>query len=146
VLDRWVAAWKADKSDDPDWLKVLKHKPADAVDGCYTAGANPVFIAEPQIHGREPTTRCNTIWPSYDFPRQVAGGPLAANTLKCRLQRPRQTDYSVSFSQAEWARLNQVFASGVCDWSKQGTGYRSVQEWPSFGPSRENLVYDVTKH
>jgi len=145
VLDRWVAAWKADASNDPDWLKVLKHKPTDAVDGCYTAGADPQFIAEPQFLSREPNSRCNTIWPAYEFPRKVAGGPLAANTLQCRLQAPKPDDYKVVFSQQDWARLESDFPNGVCDWSKRGTSYRSVVEWPSFGPSRENLVYDITK-
>jgi hypothetical protein len=32
----------------------------------------------------------------------------------------------------------------VCDYSRRGIGYRRVVPWPSFGPSRDNLVFDVT--
>lgn len=39
-------------------------------------------------------------------PRQVAGGPLAENILKCRLKPLNPVDYApVTFSSAQWARL-----------------------------------------
>ena len=41
-------------------------------------------------------------------------------------------------------RLKAIFPSGVCDFSRRGVGYRPVVTWPSFGPSRDNLVFDVT--
>jgi uncharacterized tannase-like protein DUF6351 len=50
----------------------------------------------------------------------------------------------VSFTGAELERLKRIFPHGVCDWSKPGVGQTEVVEWGSFGPSRENLVFDVT--
>ena len=53
-------------------------------------------------------------------------------------------DYAVTFTPQEMARLQAIFPSGVCDYSRRGVGYRPGGTWPSFGPSRDNLVFDVT--
>ena len=135
VFTDWVAAYTADKSRLPDLLKVLRHKPAEAVDGCFTKSLTPEFIAERQTLGSEPDTQCNTLWPSWSFPRLQAGGPLHANTLKCRLQPLDPRDYAVSFSAEEWARLAALFPNGVCDWSRRGEGQVRIVPWASFGPS-----------
>jgi len=41
-----------------------------------------------------------TLFPSYAFPRYVAGGPLAADNIKCQLNPIDFTDYAASFSSA----------------------------------------------
>ena len=142
---RWVDAVKADASAAPQRLKVIRNKPADAVDGCWTYELNPQFIAEPQTWSSKPDSRCNQLWPSFSFPRKVAGGPLDANTLKCQLKSVDLADYAVSFTPAEAQRLRAIFSSGVCDWSKPGVNKTGVVTWPSFGPAPENLVFDVTR-
>ena len=53
-------------------------------------------------------------------------------------------DYTVTFTPAEITRLNTIFPNGVCDWSKPGVNQTGVVTWPSFGPSPDNLVFDVT--
>jgi hypothetical protein len=63
---------------------------------------------------------CNELFPSFGFPRLVAGGPLAANNLQCRLKPIDPDDYAVSFTPAELERLRGIFPTGVCDWSKRG--------------------------
>jgi hypothetical protein len=56
-------------------------------------------------------------------PRQVAGGSVAENILKCQLKPLNQADYApVIFTAAQFARLQATFASGVCDWTKPGVG------------------------
>lgn len=141
----WVKAYTADASHAPDLVKVLRHKPAAAVDGCFTQSTTPQFIAEAQTFSSKPDSQCNALWPSYSFPRKEAGGPLHANTLKCRLQRLDPRDYAVAFTGDEWARLQGIFPDGVCDWSKRGVGQTDVVTWASFGPSPVNLVHDVTR-
>ena len=49
----------------------------------------------------------------FSSPRQVAGGPLAEDVLKCQLKPLQRSDYSTSFSDAQWERLSKVFAAGV---------------------------------
>jgi hypothetical protein len=140
---QWVEAVAADASDLPAHQKVSRDKPAAAVDGCWSSATT--FIAEPQVFGRLPNTQCNTLFPSYAFPRYVAGGPLAANIIKCQLKPVDLNDYQVNFTSAQLTRLHNIFPNGVCDWSKPGVNQTGVVPWASFGPSPDNLVFDVTK-
>jgi hypothetical protein len=141
---QWVEAFRSDQSRAPDRVKAVRSKPAMAVDGCWTKALNPQFIAEPQTWSSQPDSACNALWPSYSFARKLAGGPLDGNVLKCRLTRLDPRDYAVSLTAAEWDRLRAIFPKGVCDWSEKGVGQTSVVPWASFGPSRDNLVFDVT--
>ena len=95
--------------------------------------------------GRLPNSQCNTLFPSFAFPRYIAGGPLAANNIKCQLKPVDLGDYQVSLTSAEITRLQTMFPQGVCDWSKPGVNRTGVVPWASFGPAPENLVFDVTK-
>jgi len=137
----WVEAVSNDRARGSAHDKIVRNKPANAVDGCWQSTTQ--FIAEPQTFGRAPDSTCNTLFPSYAFPRYVAGGPLAADNLKCRLQPVDRRDYAVSFTDAEFARLRSIFPDGVCDWSRKGVGQTHVVPWASFGPAPENLVFDV---
>jgi hypothetical protein len=53
--------------------------------------------------------------------------------------------YKITFTSAELARLHAIFAAGVCDWSKPGVSEGPVKTWASFGPSPENLIFDVSR-
>jgi hypothetical protein len=143
VLDRWATAYKADVSTDAPRAKVLRARPAEAVDGCYDKAKPPQFIAEDLVFTREPTSRCSELYPVYSNPRKEAGGPLAANVLKCQLKPIDPKDYRGTFSDAEHARLAAIFSAGVCDWSKPGVNQVPVVPWASFGPAPENQVFAV---
>jgi len=145
VFIRWVEAVKSDHSAASQRAKVIRNKPGDAVDGCWTYSVTPQFIAEPQTWSSQPDSQCNRLWPSFSFPRKVAGGPLDENVLKCRLKSIDLRDYAVSFTAAELQRLQAIFPGGVCDWSRPGVNQTSVVTWASFGPAAENLVFDVTR-
>src|SRR6185503_2749793 len=83
--------------------------------------------------------------PKHSSPRQVAGGPLAENILKCRLKPLSPVDYpSVSFSSDQWARLQGTFPDGVCDWSQPGVGQQPAQSPLTFtaGPGGTPLPPD----
>ncbi len=142
TFTHWVDAVKADTSDAPQRIKVVRNKPAQAVDGCWSSATS--FIAEPQTFSSKPDSQCNTLFPTFAFPRYVAGGPLKANVYKCQLKPIDARDYAVTFTPEEIARLQAIFPNGVCDYARRGVGYRPVVTWPSFGPSRDNLVFDVT--
>ena len=118
---QWVEAVSADSSGLPAREKVIRNKPALAVDGCWSSPTN--FMAERQTFSSDTnSSRCNALFPSYAFPRYVAGGPLAANNLQCRLKPIDRSDYKVSFTASEFSRLHSIFPSGVCDWSRRGVG------------------------
>lgn len=139
----WVENITADGKRGPVQHKIARNKPANAVDGCWASAIE--FIAEPQTFGHEPTSTCNTLFPSFAFPRYVAGGPLAADILKCSLKRVERRDYGVAFTDAEFARLKSIFPYGVCDWTKKGVSQTEVVPWGSFGPAPENLVFDLSE-
>ena len=119
-MDRWITAIKADTRDIPQIEKVVQNKPADVVEGCYSKDPTPVFIPETQVREQEQATTCNGLYPTNSFPREVAGADIAADIIKCQLKPLDPSDYSVPFTGSQWARLQAVFPSGVCDWSKPG--------------------------
>jgi hypothetical protein len=147
VMMEWLAAIAADPSDAPAIDKLRRNRPERAVDGCWipseTEGEPARFVAETQTFSSEPSTPCNERFPSYSFTRREAGGPLTGNTLKCALRPIAASDYSVTFSDAEMARLRAIFPAGVCDFSRPGVEQTPVVTWASFGPAPGNLVFDV---
>ena len=52
-----------------------------------------------------PSGKCNELYPAYSFPRGVAGSPLAADGIKCQLKAVSASDYKVTFTADETARL-----------------------------------------
>jgi hypothetical protein len=129
----WVEAASADTSTSSAREKTLRNKPESAVDGCWSSPTE--FIAERQSFDRLPSTRCNTLFPSFAFPRYVAGGPLAADIIKCQLKPLDRKDYAMKFEDEEWRQMSAIFPRGVCDWSKPGAESRAMRTWSSFGPS-----------
>jgi Tannase-like family of unknown function (DUF6351) len=73
--------------------------------------------------------------------REAAGGPLASDVLQCQLQPLRRSQFTVTFTAAEWASLQRTFPRGVCNWSKPGVGQQSTIPWLSYqsGPGGKPL-------
>jgi hypothetical protein len=115
VMDTWLEAMAA----DPAALsidKVVKHKPAEAVDTCWDpSGAK---IVEPASFSAQ--TKCNALYPVHSEPRLVAGAPLTNDVMKCQLKPINFAEYKVAFTDAQKARMKTVFPTGVCDFSKPG--------------------------
>ncbi|WP_175164520.1 DUF6351 family protein [Paraburkholderia fynbosensis] len=112
------------------------------MDGCCSDPST--CIAETQTLSNQPTTQCNTLLPSWTFPRYQAGGPVAADIARCQLKPVDSNDYKVPLSADQMARLRTIFPAGVCDWSKPGVNQTKLVPMLSFGPSPVNLVFDVT--
>ena len=124
-MDQWLTKMTDDTSNDSKIAKIRRAKPADLVDACWTRDEHPQKIVERQM----PTSgKCNELYPANSFPRGVAGSPLAADVIKCQLKPISASDYKVTFTADEMARLKQIFAGGVCDWSKPG-----VEQQPMAG-------------
>jgi hypothetical protein len=82
-------------------------------------------------------------------PRQVAGGPLAENILKCELQPLNSADYApVVFSSAHLTRLHAAFPDGVCDWDRRGVGQQRAASPLTFadGPGGKRLAPAPKSH
>ena len=117
VMNQWLDAIVADPAPvSPD--KVVKHKPADAVDTCWDPQGNK--IVEPASFDAK--NKCNALYPVHSEPRLVAGAPLTNEVMKCQLKPVNVGEYKVTFTDAQKARMKAVFAAGVCDFSKPGVG------------------------
>jgi len=130
-MDRWLVALQPAVSDAGPIDRVVGAKPVDLVDACWSREPIQRKIAEPQTFSG--SGRCNSLFPSFPSPRQVAGGPLANDIIKCQLKEPDPSDYAVAFTDVELARLGRIFPDGVCDWSRPGVEQRPLQgTWLSF--------------
>jgi hypothetical protein len=123
AMDAWLSALKADTSAVSLEQKVRNARPTAAQDFCYLNSdvAQTTKVTDAAICDAETFLK-----PSLS-PRQVAGGPRTENILKCQLKPLIQSDYAaVSFSPTQWSRLEAVFPTGVCDWSKPGVGQQAA--------------------
>lgn len=116
TMSAWLDALARDTSSAPAIDRVVRAKPARAVDGCWDADANRID---------EPATldgpgRCNQLYPNHANPRLVAGAPLTDDVLKCETRPISASDYRVTFTGGEMSRLRIIFPGGVCDYSKAG--------------------------
>ena len=137
-MDQWLTKISEDTSNDSKIVKVRRAKPADLVDACWTRDEHPQRIVEKQAPG---ATRCNELYPPNSFPRGVAGSPLAADVIKCQLKPVSASDYKVTFTAGEMARLKQIFAGGVCDWSKPGVEQQPMSgTWQALPASLPNTA------
>ena len=138
----WVVAYKADSGSGTQRDKVIRNRPAAAADGCWSGST---FVAETLALTHAGTSTCSALMPSWTFPREVAGSPVAANILKCQLKPVVASDYAVPLSDTELQRLRAIFPGGVCDWSQSGVGQTALVAHASFGPSPSNLVFNLSK-
>jgi hypothetical protein len=122
TMDTWLSslltsAPKATLNDVRTQAQVVAAKPAGAVDLCYLTGdtnfATEIFD--------QTVCDADARLAKHSSPHQVAGGPLTEHILKCQLKPLVASDYTgITFTAAQLARLNAVFPTGVCDWSKPG--------------------------
>jgi len=122
TMNKWLDAIVADPAPlSTD--KVVRHKPADAVDACWD-GSGKKIAEKASFDG---TGTCNTLYPAHSEPRLVAGAPLTNDIGKCQLKPIHFADYKVNFTDAQKARMKTIFPAGVCDFSKPGAGQAPIK-------------------
>ncbi|MFK4089793.1 DUF6351 family protein [Kribbella sp. NPDC020789] len=130
ALDQWMDAADADTGPGSAHARLVRNKPASLVEACWTPQGTK--IVEKQVNGIG-TTRCNTLYPVWPAPRQVAGASVANDIIKCRLRPLSPADYKVRFTAPQWKTLRTAFPRGVCDWKAPGAGQqRPTGTWPTF--------------
>jgi hypothetical protein len=117
-MDRWLDAISLDTSSAPPSVKIVRNKPLDLVDACWSDTGEKV--AEPEAFGSN--GRCSQMYPIHADPRIAAGAPLRDDVLKCALKSLSVDDYGRKFSASQIRRLKSIFPRGVCDWSRPGVG------------------------
>lgn len=122
LLNKWLDNMASDPS--PASIdKVVRNKPAGANDACWDKTGKR--IDEPA--SLDAAASCNVVYPRFTTPRIQAGSPLVNDVLKCQLKPVNPADYSVTIAGADLARLQTIFPSGVCDWSKPGVSQESLR-------------------
>ena len=123
TMDKWLSnIARDDKPARTSLEKVVRNKPAEAVDACYTASLE-------QMTDR---SRCQGLFPVFSNPRLVAGAPTTNDVLKCELRPVDRRDYKRPVSDAQFAGLKTVFTQGVCDFSRKGAGRSAPDTWLSY--------------
>ena len=128
VMDKWLSRVEADTSSDPLPDKIVRNRPDEAADGC-------------RLNGQPTSAEACSTYSLDEDPRLVAGMPDTRDILKCQVKPLQRDDYGVTFTDAQWARLQQAFPTGVCDWSKPGVGQQVNTPWLTYaqGPGGQPL-------
>jgi hypothetical protein len=136
AMDRWLAAVEQDSSDKPKSQKLIDDKPADLTDRCYDGAGNKLLD---DICGQAVVT-------TFGTPRMVAGDAITTDTNKCQLKPLSRTDdYGpIALTDAEWARLEAVFPTGVCDFTKPGVDQQGTIPWQTYQTSDGAVLYGGT--
>ena len=121
VLDRWIKNIQA----NPD-KSVGENKPADANDACFATNGTLIASGDDVWDGildDDPAGACTQVFPIYSTSRIVAGGPIEGGVFKCALQPVADAVAGGLYgswvpSAVELARLNAIFPTGVCDYSR----------------------------
>jgi hypothetical protein len=125
VIDEWMANLRAHPERG-----VAGNRPPRAVDRCFTTLGQEIAAGDHVWDGildDEPAGACTQLFPIRKSSRIVAGGPIEGGIFKCALQ---SVDAAIGAgvygswvpSDAERARLVQIFPDGVCDWSRGDVG------------------------
>lgn len=127
AMDRWLAAVQADGSSRPRAEKIIANKPADIHDQCSDGAGHKVLdeVCPELIQMR------------FSTPRQVAGGPITDDVMKCQLKPlNRADDYgplgALTFTDGQWVQLQALFAEGVCDYSVPGVHQQGTIPWRDY--------------
>jgi hypothetical protein len=150
TMDTWlsnlnVSAPKETLNSVRRQAEVIAAKPVGAVDFCFLTGDTNFTTPVTDMAQCDADPRLQ----KHASPRQVAGGPLVENILKCELKPLNSADYSpLVFSSAQLDRLRAVFPDGVCDWDQPGVGQRRAASPLTFadGPGGKRLPPAPVSH
>ncbi len=132
AMDRWLSAVERDNSRAALPQKLIRDKPADLSDECWNGTGLKLSngLCPPGVVNVEGT------------PRTVAGDAITTDANKCQLKPLERSDYpGVTFSDAQWATLQQTFSQGVCDFSKPGVAQQPTIPWLTYQDARGHVIY-----
>jgi uncharacterized tannase-like protein DUF6351 len=130
AMDRWLARVHADRRRIPLARKIIQDRPDTVAPRCTDGNGKELS-----------SSACDQAVTAYGTPRMGADGPMTDDVMKCRLKPMRREDYPVSFTDAQWERLQQAFPGGVCDYTKPGVGQRGAVPWLTYQNRRGRVIY-----
>ena len=129
AMAEWLDAIESDTSDTPLAQKVIANKPATVQDRCGDAEGEMCSEEAMMVYGT---------------PRTQAGDDRFGDQVQCQL-RPfsRNDDYGLGnlvWQEADWQRLEQTFATGVCDWSKRPQAWQPTITWLKYHDDKGDKI------
>ena len=109
-MDKWLANIANDTSSHSQSEKILRNKPSDLVDACYTEKGEKITDH----------AKCSQLFPYASDPRLVAGAPPSDDVFKCTLKPLDAKDYAHPLTAEQMAKLKSIFPEGVCNYSRPG--------------------------
>jgi len=137
AMDRWLAAVERDHSDAALSKKIVSDRPADIHNRCVLVEAAGPLPTDSTCLPPLTQTR-------YGTPRTVAGALAVDDVNRCSLRLLRRYEEPVELSDAEWAQLQKIFPTGVCDWSQTGVGQQPTIPWMTYQDANGNVIYGGT--
>jgi hypothetical protein len=132
AMDRWLSAVERDHSSSGLPQKLIHNKPGDLADECWDGAGHKLS------NGLCPAGVVNV----EGTPRTVAGDAITTDANKCQLEPLRRADYpGITFTDAQWAKLQQTFPQGVCDFSKLGVAQQPTIPWLTYQDARGHVIY-----
>ncbi len=121
VIDEWM-----DNIARRPKRGIDRNKPDAATDTCFDVNGDPIYAGDDAWAGildDGPDGPCATVMPPFSTSRIVAGAPITGDIFKCQLMSVAeaidQGVYgSVTFDASQTARLEAIFPTGVCDYSR----------------------------
>lgn len=134
AMARWLDAIEADTSDTPLAEKIIANKPDDIHDQCSDGNGN--FVRDEMCTDEEMLV--------FGTPRTAAGDDIYGDMVQCVL-RPfsRDDDYGLGnlvWQEADWQRLEETFATGVCDYSQKPVGWEPTIPWLRYQGAEGEMI------
>ncbi len=138
AMDSWLSAVEADHRTVSLEQKVADDRPATVHDQC----SDIPDVNQVVVPGVGEVCQSPVLQTRFATPRMVSGESIATDQEKCQLGPLRASDYyPITFSDPEWAELQQLFPNGVCDWSKPGVDQQPTIPWQTYQAASGNVIY-----
>jgi Tannase-like family of unknown function (DUF6351) len=129
AMDRWLTAVDSDNRNVSLEQKVADDRPADVHDRCSSIDG----VEQIALPGIGPVCELPLAQTRFGTPATAAGESVATDQLRCQLKPLRQSDYyPITFTPDQWATLQRVFPTGVCDWTKPGVDQTGAVPWQTY--------------
>jgi hypothetical protein len=125
VIDEWMANIR----ENPD-ANVAENRPERATDSCFDTNGN-LIASGPDVWAGilddGPEGPCTEQFEVFSTSRREAGGPFRGGVFKCQTQ-PVEVAIAAGVygewvpDEVERQRLEEIFPTGVCDWSLPDVG------------------------
>ena len=125
----WLSAVEADHRSASLQQKVADDRPSDVHDQC----SDIPNVEQVVVPGVGEVCQSAIVQTRFATPRMEAGESINTDQEKCRLKPLRRPTTTRSRSQTRSGpQLQQMFPSGVCDWSKPGVDQAPTIPWQTY--------------